>query len=151
MNFVIIDTATDRAIQFTNVAVDYPDCYCIEGDFEPSVIGKKYNNGNWEESSEPFVSDQGRWVASITPSSSYTAERWLDSQGYSSIRLITLLDLENQLASVLGNSPKLTAVRAWINGILAAFVQDPTPKIDWPAAPHTFEETTQEAFALLST
>jgi hypothetical protein len=81
----------------------------------------------------------------------FTAEEWLSSQGFSSMRLVTLLDLENQLASVLGNSPKLTAVRAWINGILATFVQDPTPKSDWPAAPFTFEETTQEAFALLST
>jgi len=80
----------------------------------------------------------------------FGAEEWLANQGYSSVRLVTLLDLENQLASILGNSPKLTAVRAWINGILAAFIQNPAPKNDWPSAPFSFEETTAEAFAALS-
>jgi hypothetical protein len=79
----------------------------------------------------------------------FGAEEWLANQGYSSVRLVTLLDLENQLASILGNSPKLTAVRAWINGILAAFIQTPAPKNDWPSAPFSFEETTAEAFAAL--
>lgn len=81
--------------------------------------------------------------------SSFTAEEWLQNQGYSSMRLVTLLDLENQLASVLGSSPKLTAVRTWINGILATFIQNPAPRADWPAAPFTFEETTQEAWLAL--
>ena len=81
--------------------------------------------------------------------SSFTAEEWLSSQGYSSMRLVTLLDLENQLSTVLGNSPKLTAVRAWINGVLATFIQNPAPRADWPAAPFTFEETTQEAWLAL--
>jgi hypothetical protein len=79
-----------------------------------------------------------------------TAEEWLSSQGFSSIRLITLLDLENKLTAANKSSAKLAIVRGWINGILAAFVQDPTPKSDWTAAPHTFEETTQEAFAALA-
>jgi hypothetical protein len=83
------------------------------------------------------------------PRQAVTAEQWLQSQGYSSMRLVTLLDLENQLSAVLGNSPKLTAVRTWINGILATFIQNPTPRADWPAAPFTFEETTQEAWLAL--
>jgi hypothetical protein len=82
--------------------------------------------------------------------SSFTAEEWLTSQGFPSIRLITLLDLESKLAAANRTSQKLATVRAWINGILASFVQDSTPKTDWPAAPHTFEETTQEAFELLN-
>jgi hypothetical protein len=84
------------------------------------------------------------------PNESTTAEEWLVSEGFSSVRLITLLDLERQLAQAGASSPKLTAVRAWINGILAAFVQDSTPKNDWPAAPFTFEATTQEAFGILA-
>jgi hypothetical protein len=78
-----------------------------------------------------------------------TAEKWLEHEGFSSIRVITLLDLENKIAAVNKTSPKLTAVRAWINGILATFVQAPTPKNDWPPAPFSFEETTQEAFTVL--
>jgi len=80
-----------------------------------------------------------------------TAEEWLGEQGYRSIRLITLLDLEGKLAAAGKTSAKLTAVRAWIDGVLAAFVSNPAPKNDWTPAPFGFEETTAEAFAVLTT
>jgi len=91
-----------------------------------------------------------RFVAGTDPASFLTAEDWLLNQGFSSVRLITLLDLEYQITAAAKSSPKLIAVRAWVNAILASFVQDPTPKSNWPPAPFTFEETTQEAFALLA-
>jgi hypothetical protein len=96
-------------------------------------------------------SQQGGVCSLVEKQTQVTAEEWLALQSYSSIRLVTLLDLENKLAAAGKTSPKLNTARTWINGILAAFVQDPTPKSDWPAAPHTFEETTQEAFAVLTT
>lgn len=80
----------------------------------------------------------------------HTAEEWLSLRGFSSIQLVTLLDLENQLASAERVSEKLVNVRAWINGILAAYVQNPSPRFDWPQPPFTFQETTAEAFAELS-
>ena len=78
-----------------------------------------------------------------------SAEEWLDESGYSSMRLITLLDLEQKLGMASMASPKMQAVRAWINGILAAFITNPAPRADWPAPPHSFEETTTEAFSLM--
>jgi hypothetical protein len=81
---------------------------------------------------------------------SHTAEEWLALQGFTSVRLVTLLDLENQLAARDTVSEKLINVRAWINAILAAYVMDPSPKSDWPPAPFDFQETTAEAFAQLT-
>ncbi len=80
----------------------------------------------------------------------HTAEEWLSACGFSSIPLVTLLDLENQLAAANRVSEKLLNVRAWINGILAAYVQNPSPRSDWPTPPFSFQETTAEAFAELT-
>jgi hypothetical protein len=80
-----------------------------------------------------------------------TAEEWLAIQGYTAIRLVALLDLEGKLAAAGKTSDKLAAVRAWINGILGAFAMDPAPRNDWTPAPFGFEETTAEAFAVLTT
>jgi hypothetical protein len=77
------------------------------------------------------------------------AETWLDWNGYTSLRLLALLDLEGKLTTSGKTSPKLQAVRAWINGILASFIANPAPRSDWDLPPHSFEETTTEAFALL--
>ena len=109
-----------------------------EGD---RVVALKFSYGSVEFENIPLTNFLPEFFA---------AEEWLSSQGYSSMRLVTLLDLENQLASVLGNSPKLTAVRTWINGVLATFIQNPAPRADWSAAPFSFEETTQEAFSALN-
>lgn len=79
----------------------------------------------------------------------FTAEEWLAAQGYSSIRLVALLDLEGKLAKAGGVSVKLASVRTWIDGVLASFIQNPAPNSSWPAAPFTFEETTQEAWQAL--
>lgn len=148
MNYGIIDTATNRLVSFSNLLVAYPGCHCIELEHDLSLIGKKLEDGQWVSSNEAYVSEHAKFMESILPRTK-TAEEWLSSQGYSSMRLVTLLDLENQLSAVLGSSPKLTAVRAWINGILATFIQNPAPRADWPPAPFTFEETTQEAWLAL--
>lgn len=149
MNYGIIDSATNRLAGFTNFLADYPDCQCVELEYDLSLVGKKLENGQWVSSNEPYVSEHAKFLESMRPRAAKTAEEWLSSQGYSSIRLVTLLDLENKLSEVLGSSPKLTAVRTWINGILATFIQNPAPRADWPAAPFTFEETTQEAWLAL--
>lgn len=80
----------------------------------------------------------------------FTAEQWLDARGFNSTRLVTLLDLESQLKAASATSPKLAGARMWINGILASFLQSPVPRSDWPEPPFNFEETTQEAFAALT-
>jgi len=82
---------------------------------------------------------------------SISAEAHIESQGYLSMRLVTLMDLENKLAQAAKTAPKLTSVRSWLNTILGAFAANPEPRNDWPAAPFSFEETVQEAVALTFT
>ena len=79
-----------------------------------------------------------------------SAEEWLTIQGYTSIQLVTLLDLENRLAAASKNSPKLTATRTWIDSILSAFIENDSQRDNWPPAPFGFQETTTEAFAALT-
>ena len=78
------------------------------------------------------------------------AEEWLTIQGYTSIQLVTILDLENKLATASKNSPKLTATRTWIDSILSAFIENDSQRDNWPPAPFGFQETTTEAFAALT-
>ncbi|MBU6183307.1 MAG: hypothetical protein KGR46_10925 [Verrucomicrobia bacterium] len=91
----------------------------------------------------------GAWVVTPIPLTLYTAEQWLAKEGYGATQLVTLLNLEAQLAAAAKTSPALTAVKAWTNNLLAAFVADPAPRADWPPAPHTFAATVTEAYALL--
>jgi hypothetical protein len=81
----------------------------------------------------------------------YTADQWLSKEGYGPTQLVTLLDLAAQLQAAGKVSPKLNAVKAWTNTILAEYVQSPAPKSGWDAPPHTFDATVAEAFGLLAT
>jgi len=87
---------------------------------------------------------------SNSPKEYVTAEEWINSQGYTPTRIVTLMDLENKLRFTNKTSQKVTAVRAWLDGILAAYVMDPTPHNNWPNSPHSFEQTVLEAFTELS-
>ena len=84
------------------------------------------------------------------PKEYVTAEEWISNQGYTPTRIVTLMDLENKLRFTNKTSQKVTAVRAWLDGILAAYVADPAPHNNWSAAPHAFEQTVLEAFTELS-
>jgi hypothetical protein len=83
------------------------------------------------------------------PKPAITAEKHIDREGFSAIRLVTLLDLESKLAQAGKTSAKLTAVRSWLDLILGAFAANPDPRNDWPKAPFGFEETVQEAASKL--
>ena len=84
------------------------------------------------------------WV--VPPAATFTAEQHLESVGLGGNRQPTLLYLR-QAGAV---SAKLDATEQYLNQILALFAQDPAPRSDWPAAPHTFEETVSEAVQSLS-
>ena len=86
----------------------------------------------------------GYWV--IPPPPTYTAEQWLVKEGYGPTQLVTLLDLFAELTAAAKVSPKLDAVKAWTNAILAEYVQNSQPKEDWGAAPFSFNETVIEAY-----
>jgi hypothetical protein len=90
----------------------------------------------------------GYWI--IPPPATYTANAWLEKEGYGPTQLVTLLDLTAQLQAAGKVSPKLDAVRLWTNMILAEYVQSPTPKEDWGVPPFSFSETVTEAFNILN-
>jgi hypothetical protein len=87
----------------------------------------------------------GKWM--IPQASTYSAESWLEHEGYGAMRLLGLLDLEVQFMQAGAIPPKMQAVRAWINTIRAGYS---TERSDWPNAPHTFEQTMQEATTWLT-
>jgi hypothetical protein len=80
----------------------------------------------------------------------YTANAWLEKEGYGPTQLITLLDLQGKLIAAGKASQKLNSVRAWTDGILASFVQDESPRSDWGSAPFAFSETVIDAFQQLN-
>ena len=101
--------------------------------------GEGLQNGSlkWDEQTRTLVP---------TPPPAKTAEEWLDSVGLGGNRQPTLLYLR-QAGAV---SAKLDATEAYLNTILAMFAADPSPRSDWPAAPHSFEAVVAEAVASLS-
>lgn len=82
----------------------------------------------------------------------YTAEGWLEQQGFGGARPTTLLYLKLQLQASGKTSAKLAAAQAWLDGIIAIGAQDPDAQhADLPAAPFGFAEVVQEALAALQT
>ena len=79
-----------------------------------------------------------------------SAEAWISYKGYTSIRLLTLFDIERKLEAAGKTAPKLTSVRRWIDAILMQFALNPAPKLEWDECPYTFEETLQEAISILN-
>ena len=100
-----------------------------------------------EKPAENAVWGPGYWI--IPPAPTYTANAWLEKEGYGPTQLVTLLDLAAQLAAAGKVSEKLNSVKAWTNTILAEYVQSPEPKENWGAAPFSFNDTVAEAFSLL--
>jgi hypothetical protein len=65
--------------------------------------------------------------------------------------LVARLDKSESKFEAAGKQcAKITAVRQWLDTITAPFVLNPAPRNDWPDAPHSFEETVQEAVAVLA-
>lgn len=80
----------------------------------------------------------------------YNGEQWLISVGYTPLRLLTCLDLESKLIAMNLTSPKLQAVRQWIDSITLMAAPDPDAlRNDWPSSPYSFAEATGEALQIL--
>lgn len=80
----------------------------------------------------------------------YSADAWLSICGYTSIRLLTLTDVEFKLNAAGKTAPKLTAVRSWVDSVLMQFAANPTAQSGWTDQPYEFEETIQEALNILN-
>lgn len=78
----------------------------------------------------------------------YTAEQWIEQQGYGGQRPTTCLYLLLQLQAAGKSSPKLTAVQQWMDSMIAAGVGG-EERNDWPSAPYAFAEASGEALGVL--
>lgn len=88
----------------------------------------------------------GEWI--IPPAPTYTAEEWTDSQGFGGNRSTTLLYQKMRLDAAGKSSPKLNAVQGWLDGMIASGLAPAAS--NWPAAPHTFEDTLTETLTVLA-
>lgn len=96
--------------------------------------------------SDDAVWHDGQWVTPAAPV--YTAEEWTAEQGYGGNRPTTLLYQKLRLDASSKSSPKLNAVQAWLDGMIASGLAPAAS--NWPAAPHSFEETLTETLGLLA-
>jgi hypothetical protein len=101
-----------------------------------------------EKPAENAVWGQGVWI--IPPAPTYTANAWLEKEGYGPTQLVTLLDLSAQLTAAGKVSAKFNAVKGWTNAILAEYVQSDASKEDWGTPPFSFSETVTELFNILN-
>jgi len=91
------------------------------------------------------------WNVVEAPAPTFTATEWVDAQGFSGNRTTTMLYLKLKLDAASRFSPALTAVQAWLDGMIVAGVTAPDEKrSDWPASPYSFEEASAEALSQLN-
>jgi len=58
---VIVDSFNNRAVAFCNDKLEIPDTYLVlDVEHDGTIIGKKYNNGTWEEVSTP-ISEENKY------------------------------------------------------------------------------------------
>lgn len=96
--------------------------------------------------SENATWGNGQWITPAAPV--YTAEEWTDSQGYGGNRSTTLLYQKLRLDASSKSSPKLAAVQGWLDSLIASGLSPAAS--NWPAAPHSFEDTLTETLAILN-
>jgi len=122
---------------------------------DPEIVANLQRKG-WSPAPQPTYDtvDQqcewidGDWLVAAIPAPTFTAEEWIDSQGYGGNRSTTLLYQKLRLDASTKSSPKLIAVQAWLDGMIASGLAPAAS--NWPAAPHSFEETLTETLTILN-
>ena len=90
------------------------------------------------------------WSVIAVPPPTFTADQWVDAQGFGGKRPTTCLYLLLQLQAAGNSSPKLAAVQSWMDGMIAEGVMNENEaRGDWSAAPWSFAEASGEALAML--
>lgn len=125
----------------------------LRAETDAEIIANLRRKG-WQDApakpSDDAVWQDGAWV--VPPAPTFTADQWVDAQGYDGKRPTTCLYLLLQLQAAGKSSPKLAAVQAWMDGMIAAGVTNPNEaRSDWPVAPYSFQEASGEALAVLQT
>jgi hypothetical protein len=84
-----------------------------------------------------------------TNTPAYTVDEWLTYQGFTAIKLIALMDLENKVYQANKQSPKLTETRSWLDSVTRAYITQPDNSNNWSSSPYTFDEVMLEAITLI--
>lgn len=124
----------------------------LRAETDAEVIANLRRKG-WQDApakpSDDASWQDGAWV--VPPAPTYTADQWVDAQGFDGKRPTTCLYLLLQLQAAGKSSPKLSAVQSWMDGMIAAGVMNPDQQLsDYPAAPYSFAEASGEALAVLN-
>lgn len=105
----------------------------------------------WKEQ-PPQPSPDAQWVGGqwVIPSPrTYSAGEWLELVGFGSSQQPTLIYMKLQLQAAGKTSTKLIATEQYLNGVLALFATNPTPRSDWDQPPYPFHEVVSEVLAAL--
>ena len=131
--------------KITNELRDLPESYIAD-----LIAAGNPKAAQWQAAppkpSEDAMWSNGQWVTPSAPT--FTAEEWTDSQGYGGNRSTTLLYQKLRLDAAAKSSPKLNAVQAWLDGMIASGLAPAAS--NWPAAPHSFEATLTETLTILN-
>jgi hypothetical protein len=85
----------------------------------------------------------------LLPAAKYTAGEWLELVGFGTSQQPTLIYMKLQLQAAGKTSAKLTATEQYLNGLLALFATNPTPRSDWEQPPYRFHEVVGEVLTVL--
>ena len=129
----------------TNQLRELPESYITE-----LIAAGNPKAAQWQAAqpkpSENAAWQDGQWVTPSAPA--FTAEEWTDAQGYGGNRSTTLLYQKLRLDAAAKSSPKLNAVQAWLDGMIASGLAPAAS--NWPSAPHSFEDTLTETLTTLN-
>jgi hypothetical protein len=129
----------------TNELRDLPESYIA------ALIAAGNPKAEQWQAAPPKPSENAVWINRewVTPAApAFTAEEWTDSQGYGGNRSTTLLYQKLRLDASAKSSPKLNAVQAWLDGMIASGLAPAAS--NWPAAPHSFEDCLTETLTILN-
>jgi hypothetical protein len=143
---ILYNTATGRSVSIATplcpIANPLPEHLTALSLTDEQGEGLQNGSLKWDEETRALVP---------TPPPAMSAAEWVDEQGFSGNRTTTMLYLKLKLDAAQAASPKLTAVQAWLDGMIVAGVTAPDERRnDWPASPHSFEEASGEALAVLA-
>lgn len=117
------------------------------------IVSYTYTDASGEEKTgllKKYKNAAGNFTGEEEEYYGMSAEEWLTYQGYTSLRLLSLLDTESKLEASNKTSVKMQATRGWINALLAEYVASPQNKLYWEEPPFSYNETMQEALQILS-
>ena len=91
--------------------------------------------------------EDGHWVQlyKLSPLPLYSAGDWLNMHGVGSNNQPTLMYLRMKLDGAGKQSAKLDELEEYLQGVLADYAADNSPRCDWGAPPVSYYEAVKEA------